>query len=73
MRSLKGKVALVTGAASGIGRATATALARQGARLILCDVNEPALAAVADEIAGLGEAVLDGLLVAADETLSLAL
>ncbi len=35
-----GKVAFVTGAASGIGRATAMAFARQGARVVLADVSE---------------------------------
>lgn len=44
--------AVVTGAASGIGRALATALARRGVRLTLADVNGPGLAAVADELGG---------------------
>jgi NAD(P)-dependent dehydrogenase (short-subunit alcohol dehydrogenase family) len=39
-----GKVAIVTGAASGIGRATVLRLAREGAQVIGCDLAEPALA-----------------------------
>jgi 3(or 17)beta-hydroxysteroid dehydrogenase len=47
---VKGKVALVTGAASGLGKADALALAQEGASVILTDVNEDGQA-VADEIA----------------------
>jgi NAD(P)-dependent dehydrogenase (short-subunit alcohol dehydrogenase family) len=36
---LEGKVALVTGAASGIGRATALTFAREGAKLVIADMN----------------------------------
>jgi NAD(P)-dependent dehydrogenase (short-subunit alcohol dehydrogenase family) len=38
--TLDGKVALVTGAASGIGRATALTFAREGAKLVVADMNE---------------------------------
>jgi NAD(P)-dependent dehydrogenase (short-subunit alcohol dehydrogenase family) len=48
--SLDGRLCLVTGAASGIGRATALAAARAGARLALTDVNAGALDAVAEEL-----------------------
>ncbi len=43
MKRLDGKVAIITGAASGIGRATAILFAREGARLVLADVNEEEL------------------------------
>ena len=44
MKNLKGKVAAVTGAASGLGRAMALAFAREGMQLALCDVDERGLA-----------------------------
>jgi NAD(P)-dependent dehydrogenase (short-subunit alcohol dehydrogenase family) len=47
---LTGKTAVVTGAGSGIGRATALLLARHGARVHVVDVNADAAAGVADEI-----------------------
>jgi 3-oxoacyl-[acyl-carrier protein] reductase len=52
--SLDGRTAIVTGAGNGLGRAEAIALARAGARLVLCDLNGPAVHAVADEIAAAG-------------------
>jgi len=51
---LKGKAALVTGAASGIGRATARLFAREGAALTLVDINDAAGREVVREIAAAG-------------------
>ncbi len=65
MRRFKGKVAFVTGAASGIGRATALRLASEGARVFATDVNDAALAETVAAIeAGSGEAVAHPLDVA---------
>jgi NAD(P)-dependent dehydrogenase (short-subunit alcohol dehydrogenase family) len=43
MDDLRGKVAVITGGASGIGLATAKALANRGVRLVLADIEAPAL------------------------------
>src|SRR5271167_94996 len=51
MFSLKDKVALVTGASQGIGRDTALALSRAGAKLAVAARNEEKLSALAKEIA----------------------
>ena len=51
---LDGKTAIITGASSGIGRATALLFAREGARLVLADVNADQLARVKDDIAAQG-------------------
>src|SRR3954454_4033934 len=49
-RTVAGKRVLITGAASGIGRATAIASARKGAQVFLTDINDAPLNAVAEEI-----------------------
>ncbi|WP_087587070.1 SDR family NAD(P)-dependent oxidoreductase [Nitratireductor soli] len=54
MNSLDGKIALVTGAAIGIGAATARMMAEVGASVILADVRDVEGAAVADEIVQAG-------------------
>lgn len=51
---LEGKVALVTGAGPGLGGAIANAMAREGARLVLCDIAPEALAATGTGLAALG-------------------
>lgn len=52
--SLKDKVALVTGAASGIGRECAITMARQGAALVIADLNKEAAEVVVKEIVQAG-------------------
>lgn len=52
MSRVIGKVAIVTGGGSGLGRADARVLAREGARVMVTDVDEDAARAVAQEIGG---------------------
>jgi len=54
MKDFRGKVAAITGAGSGIGRALALALARDGARLALSDVQDEGLDETARQVLALG-------------------
>jgi NAD(P)-dependent dehydrogenase (short-subunit alcohol dehydrogenase family) len=54
---LRGKAAVVTGAAKGIGRATAELFAREGARLVINDVDEAGLNDLREQLEGLGAEV----------------
>jgi len=54
MRSIHGQSAIVTGAASGIGREIALELARAGVRVAIADLNRDGAQTVADEIAAAG-------------------
>lgn len=56
--SFDGKVALVTGAAAGIGLATATAFAEAGAAVTLADINGDALHDAADKLEAAGHRVI---------------
>jgi NAD(P)-dependent dehydrogenase (short-subunit alcohol dehydrogenase family) len=51
---LKDKVAVITGAASGIGAATAKRMVEAGAKVVLGDINEEGLQKVASEVDGIG-------------------
>ena len=54
MGRVEGKVAIVTGAASGIGRATALLLAREGARVVIADRDGAGAERVAHEVESAG-------------------
>ena len=58
IKDLRGKVTVITGAGSGIGRATALAFARKGADLVIADLSEERLNQVAGEIKALGARAL---------------
>src|SRR5690554_7619611 len=58
MKNFRDKRCFITGAASGIGRATALALASEGAALALTDINAEALADTAQQAQALGARIL---------------
>ena len=57
-RSIEGSIAIVTGAASGMGRATAHLFADEGAKVAIMDINADALEKVAGEMRSVGAEVL---------------
>jgi NAD(P)-dependent dehydrogenase (short-subunit alcohol dehydrogenase family) len=57
-KRFSGKTGLVTGAASGIGRAIALGMAKEGGNLVLCDINDEKLEATAKEVGEFGNRVL---------------
>ena len=60
--SLTGRVAVVTGAAQGIGEATALTLGRFGADVAVCDKSEEGLRSTVAELEGMGRRVVSSLM-----------
>lgn len=54
MGVLQDKVAIVTGGAGGVGRGICTAFAKEGARVVIVDIDEPAAAKVVTDLESLG-------------------
>jgi len=60
MRDFSGKVAVITGGASGVGRAIAAKLAGEGSQVVIADVDAESIAKTREELAGRG-LVVDGM------------
>ena len=58
MKEFKGKVAVITGAASGIGRGIAERCVGEGMKVVLADINEDDLANAKTELKAMGGTVL---------------
>jgi NAD(P)-dependent dehydrogenase (short-subunit alcohol dehydrogenase family) len=54
MKRLEGKVVIITGAASGMGKAMALLFANEGAKVIVSDINQSGVEAVVSEISAAG-------------------
>ena len=67
MKRFQDKVAIVTGAASGIGKEIASALAREGAKVVIADLNKAAADAAAAEIASAGGTAMGVAMDVSDE------
>lgn len=57
MQNFKGKVAVITGAASGIGKGLAARCVREGMNVVLADIEEAALQRTASELQAAGSGV----------------
>ena len=58
MKDFAGRIAVVTGAASGIGLATATRFAQEGMKVVLADIEESALEVAVNQLSGSGHDVM---------------
>ena len=67
MIDLTGKVAIITGAASGVGAATATMFARLGAQVVVADINRDGADGVVNEIVSAGGAAVPATVDVSDE------
>ena len=65
--ALEGKIILITGAAGGIGRATAQECAKMGAQVILTDINQDGLQTTLSGLEGTGHSVINANLTSQDE------